>query len=185
MNVSNPFVAGHWIVQTDHSGVAANRSGFKPLRSGALDRTSPNCIRVLDRLIVSNPFVAGHWIVQKDHSGVAANWSGFKPLRSGTLDRTKRATGAQSVLCEVSNPFVAGHWIVPTFRQAWRLSATRRRRFKPLRSGALDRTLELVDHDVESCEVSNPFVAGHWIVRAAGGSDLRPARCIKPLSRGA
>ena len=62
---------------------------------------------------------------------------GFKPLRSGALDRTLLNLGLNlySVIC-----------------------------FKPLRSGALDRTLAHLSFMQEDIFVSNPFVAGHWIV---------------------
>ena len=38
-------------------------TSFKPLRSGALDRTGSGLRTVARDCVVSNPFVAGHWIV--------------------------------------------------------------------------------------------------------------------------
>mgnify|MGYP005856648451 CR=1 FL=1 len=90
-------------------------TSFKPLRSGALDRTAGLAL----------------WAVM-----VA---SCFKPLRSGALDRTVQRWFFDQYLSSVSNPFVAGHWIVPI--------GLRKR----------DRV----------AYVSNPFVAGHWIVQDA------------------
>ena len=56
--------------------------------------------------------------------------------------------------------------------------------FKPLRSGALDRTV-----GVRGCnprrQVSNPFVAGHWIVRDERGEGWREVPGFKPLRSGA
>ena len=94
---------------------AGLRPGFKPLRSGALDRT-----------------ILG--AVSDDDLEVR-----FKPLRSGALDRTSGRETWWSASGIVSNPFVAGHWIVPR------------------RGGGSSST---------GSRVSNPFVAGHWIVRA-------------------
>ena len=88
---------------------------FKPLRSGALDRTG--------------------WRAAEE----AGLRPGFKPLRSGALDRT--------ILGAVSADDLEV-------------------RFKPLRSGALDRTSGRETWWSASGIVSNPFVAGHWIVRA-------------------
>ena len=66
-------------------------SGFKPLRSGALDRTLPRAL-VSACHDVSNPFVAGHWIVPDGITDLTdLELFGFKPLRSGALDRTLHA----------------------------------------------------------------------------------------------
>ena len=69
-HVSNPFVAGHWIVQERSSEEREVRD------------------------VVSNPFVAGHWIVLFLAAVVAyLVYVGFKPLRSGALDRTHWEAG--------------------------------------------------------------------------------------------
>ena len=46
--------------------------------------------------------------------------------------------------------------------------------FKPLRSGALDRTALFLYQPRQAVPVSNPFVAGHWIVLLYAVEKQRP-----------
>ena len=111
--VSNPFRAGHWIVDPGLRPAARTQRRFKPLQSGALDRRC--VIRLVQGTIrpqVSNPFRAGHWIVGLWAAFIVHDWGCFKPLQSGALDRRDYGEGARAFHAHVSNPFRAGHWIV-------------------------------------------------------------------------
>ena len=116
-------------------------ASFKPLRSGALDRTIP-----------SDP---AH----------AAPRSRFKPLRSGALDRTRRPARAEPVAERGGFKPLRSGALDRTGSTEERAGGDRGG-FKPLRSGALDRTRIVSRRARLRNAVSNPFVAGHWIVRA-------------------
>ena len=99
------------------------QTSFKPLRSGALDRTAVVAVAQAVTELVSNPFVAGHWIVPNhltppspardpvSNPFVAGHWI----VHGGGIGLVGEGGG-------VSNPFVAGHWIVP---DAYRSPPTR------------------------------------------------------------
>ena len=73
--------------------------------------------------------------------------------------------GKERIIGDVSNPFRAGHWIVgfAAFEE-WFTNPC----FKPLQSGALDRSVAIRAAGVWLLRVSNPFRAGHWIVDGIG-----------------
>jgi len=108
--------------------------------------------------LVSNPFEAGHLIVASSSS-----------------------CSAQPP--QVSNPFEAGHLIVGLFH--WQLHVPHYDGFKPLRSGASHRSLELTLCIIPDVNVSNPFEAGHLIVGLSHRVRSCCSACFKPLRSGA
>ena len=119
---------------------AMRASGFKPLQSGALDRTAVVAKPYQDvRHLVSNPFRAGHWIVPTQiFKPSKARRSCFKPLQSGALDRTNALRGLERATITCFKPLQSG---ALDRRTLWRSSPPLPLpRFKPLQSGALDRS---------------------------------------------
>ena len=70
MFVSNPFVAGHWIVQQPHHLERDEDDVSNPFVAGHWIVHGVQDVANERVQRVSNPFVAGHWIVPTDRSVV-------------------------------------------------------------------------------------------------------------------
>ena len=84
--------------------------GFKPLQSGALDRSTALLGPIPSgTLLVSNPFRAGHWIVGNDtFASLLISAHRFKPLQSGALDRSSSCEGRGYDVNEFQTPSERG-----------------------------------------------------------------------------
>ena len=143
--VSNPFRAGHWIVAVMQTVLVFQFIRFKPLQSGALDR-SGCALEDRRRGRSFKPLQSG----ALDRSNRARSYTKpaflcFKPLQSGALDRSVCGPGSCSTLTSFK-PLQSG--ALDRSREAHDPSRGVIASFKPLQSGALDRRPTAVEKNV-------------------------------------
>ena len=184
-DVSIPFIAGQWSLQSTYSSLKPRGPCFNPLHCGAvvaslLRRNAP----ILPRTNVSIPFIAGQWSLPiplgffvgfctmfqspslrgsgRFYTLLVASppQTSFNPLHCGAVVASYRSFGDYKPTRGSFNPLHCGA-VVASTKGGTRCSHCRKC-FNPLHCGAVVASSTSAGASAPRRDVSIPFIAGQW-----------------------
>ena len=194
LNVSIPFIAGQWSLQSASSTRRRSLSAFNPLHCGAVVASDPRGPFRRQRDLLSIPFIAGQWSLLQSGSGGVDPAPPFQSpsLRgSGRFPPPPCHTAGEA---PTFNPLHCGAVVASCGGR--RRGSAPPTSFNPLHCGAVVASTPRRRGSPASPSLSIPFIAGQWSLRgfvthvrlshaAFQSPSLRGSGRFRPTRRGA